>query len=164
MCKVFAECTQLASREFVQAISDMLSYRPQPTHALLDWMASMAPAISPIQTPAESTQRFVQHLFEQYHLAEHRRYEIKRRIHSLVESSTSIIQGDPMSVEQQPSSSNTPTASSSSSPIAMLLRSTSIFPDMSFRKQHFFKPYVPPTMNNAEEAHFRNRLPNASLW
>ena len=123
--KVFSKGTQLTSREFVQAISDTLTYAPLPTHALLDWMASMAQAMKPIVTAAESTQvflqtidqqqRFLPQICDQYHLVEHRLYEIKRRFHSLVESSSTVIQGDPMSVEEQPSSSNTNSSTSSSS-------------------------------------------------
>ena len=102
----------LTSREFVRAIFDTMEYTPLPSHFLLDWMASLAQAMLPPPdasseaTLPESTTVFLQTMDQQrrwvpqicdhYHLAEHRLYEIKRRFHSLVESSTTVIQGDPM--------------------------------------------------------------------
>lgn len=104
--KIFRQSTQLTNREFVQAISDTLVYSPQPSHLLLDWMAALSQAIQPQMPTAESTQVFLQtihkqsrwlpQICDQYFLAESRLYEIKRRFHSLVETTTSVIQGDPM--------------------------------------------------------------------
>ncbi len=104
--KIFGQAAQLTNREFVQAISDTLAYSPQPSHLLLDWMAALAQAIQPLFPPAESTQVFLQtihqqlrwlpQICDQYSLEESRLYEIKRRFHSLVESSSAVILGDPM--------------------------------------------------------------------
>ncbi|KAL3920570.1 MAG: hypothetical protein SGILL_003194, partial [Bacillariaceae sp.] len=104
--------TPLTSREFVRAIVDTLSYTPLPSHFLLDWMAALSQAMMPMDITSSSTllpesaamflqtmdqqQRWLPQICDQYHLAEHRLYEIKRRFHSLVESSTTVIQGDPM--------------------------------------------------------------------
>lgn len=118
--KVFSKAPQLTSREFVAAITETLTYTPQPTHALLDWMAIMAQAIQPYgDAPVESTQVFLQTIDQQnrflpkicqdYQLAEFRLYEIKRRFHSLVESTTTVIQGDPMSgVDEETTTASTP--------------------------------------------------------
>lgn len=105
--KIFRQSTQLTNREFILAISDTLTYSPQPSHLLLDWMAGLTQAIQPNLPTPESTQVFLQaihqqlqwlpQICDQYALAETRLYEIKRRFHSLVETSTTtVIQGDPM--------------------------------------------------------------------
>jgi ubiquitin C-terminal hydrolase len=114
----------LTSREFVRGVVDTLSYTPLPSHFLLDWMAALAQAMMPLDITSSSTllpesaesflqtmdqqRRWLPQICDQYHLAEHRLYEIKRRFHSLVESSTTVIQGDPMgdAVEEAPRSSN----------------------------------------------------------
>lgn len=119
----------LTSREFVKAMVDTMSYSPLPSHFMLDWMASLAEAMMPpansfggngrsgngsnhgsnngllpesttvfLQT-MEQQRRWLPQICDQYHLADHRLYEIKRRFHSLVESSTAVIQGDPMGEE-----------------------------------------------------------------
>lgn len=44
----------------------------------------------------EQQRRWLPQICGHYHLAESRLFEIKRRFHSLVESSTTVIQGDPM--------------------------------------------------------------------
>lgn len=124
--KVFSRSTQMTQREFSQAIHATLVYTPLPSHVLLDWMANLAHALLPIPSPssmdpsrraslsastilAESTkaflhtidqqQRFLPQICLTYQLGESRLYEVKRRFHSLVESSTTVIQGDPMSCE-----------------------------------------------------------------
>jgi ubiquitin C-terminal hydrolase len=102
----------LTSREFVRGIVDTMTYDPLPSHFLLDWMAAFTKAMMPAENTSttvslpESAAVFLQtmdrqcrwlpSICDQYHLAEHRLYEIKRRFHSLVESSTTVIQGDPM--------------------------------------------------------------------
>lgn len=102
----------LTSREFVRAIVDTMSYDPLPSHFLLDWMAAFSKAMMPPENTStrvslpESASVFLQtmdrqrrwlpSICDQYHLAEHRLYEIKRRFHSLVESSPTVIHGDPM--------------------------------------------------------------------
>lgn len=120
--KVFRQSTQLTNREFVLAISGTMIFSPQPSHLLLDWMAGMAQAIQPRLPPAESTQEFLQtieqqsrwlpQILDQYSLAEYRLYEIKRRFHSLVETATTVIQGDPMTSDSVVSdNSQSPAAS-----------------------------------------------------
>jgi Ubiquitin carboxyl-terminal hydrolase/DUSP domain len=121
---VFRRSEHLTSREFVQAITRTMIVSPRPSHLLLDWMAGLAHSIQPHLLPSESAQVFLQtienqsrwlpQILDQYSLAEYRLYEIKRRFHSLVESST-IIQGDPMTSEgvaadgsQPVTSTNTP--------------------------------------------------------
>ena len=44
----------------------------------------------------DQQRRWLPQICEKYYLAEYRLYEIKRRFHSLVESTTNIIKGDPM--------------------------------------------------------------------
>ena len=102
----FRYSPQLTAREFVKAIADTLVFSPQPSHLLLDWMAGLAHAIQPRLPPSESTEVFLQtidrqsrglpQILDQYALAEYRLYETKRRFHSLVETTSTIIQGDPM--------------------------------------------------------------------
>ena len=108
---------QLTSREFINSVTETMTYSPYPTHFLLDWMAALAHAFVPPSQEPKTTTTFLQtidqqvrwlpRILEQYELAEHRLYEIKRKFHSLVETSTEVIQGDPMNVEEAPSSSNT---------------------------------------------------------
>ncbi|KAG7347052.1 ubiquitin carboxyl-terminal hydrolase [Nitzschia inconspicua] len=102
----------LTSREFVRAIVETMSYEPLPSHFLLDWMAAFSKAMMPPDNTSTSVslpesasvflqtmdrqRRWLPSICDQYHLAENRLYEIKRRFHSLVESSTTVIQGDPM--------------------------------------------------------------------
>ncbi|KAL3924603.1 MAG: hypothetical protein SGILL_000945, partial [Bacillariaceae sp.] len=112
----------LTSREFVRAIVDTLSYTPLPSHFLLDWMSSLAQAMMPMENSNSSSlpesasvflqtmdrqQRWLPQICDQYRLAEHRLYEIKRRFHSLVESSTTVIQGDPMGDAVEETTGNT---------------------------------------------------------
>lgn len=114
--RVFSRGNQLTSREFVEAIVATLTYSPHPSHILLDWMASLSVAMRPIGKQAESSERFLQTIDQQLHwlpqicddfgLAENRLYEIKRRFHSLVQSSQTVIQGDPMNAEQTSSTSS----------------------------------------------------------
>ena len=83
------------------------------SHILLDWLAKLVirlipPGELPMSTQAYletigSSHRSVERLCQDYGLAESSRlYEIKRRFHSLVESSN-IIHGDPMSADAQES-------------------------------------------------------------
>lgn len=72
-------------------------------HVLLDWIALLGVAmIPPEELPAstvaylETMQVHPQPIVHQYLLADTRLYEVKRRFHSLVESSALIIEGDPM--------------------------------------------------------------------
>ena len=121
--KLFARSQTLTSREFTQAVSDTLVFSPHASHVLLDWMAHLSRAMIPVARTAESTRAFLQTMDMQqrwlpqicdlYDLADHRLYEIKRRFHSLVESTSTVIQGDPMCVEYQSSSS--PSTSSNTS-------------------------------------------------
>ena len=123
--KFFSRSMTLSRREFTQAVSDTLVFSPHASHVLLDWMAHLCRAMIPVPRTAESTRAFLQtmdlqqrwlpQICDNYNLADHRLYEIKRRFHSLVESTTAVIQGDPMSVEYQ-SSSSTNNSSSSSPP------------------------------------------------
>mmetsp|Transcript_429 Transcript_429/g.1102 ORF Transcript_429/g.1102 Transcript_429/m.1102 type:complete len:910 (+) Transcript_429:307-3036(+) len=116
----------LTSREFRDAICQTMSYIPTPSHFLLDWMATLSQAIMPaaltkgegddhVDTVAvgigknlpdsaavllkkmDRQRRWLPELCEKYYLAEYRLFEIKRRFHSLVESTATIIKGDPMS-------------------------------------------------------------------
>jgi hypothetical protein len=109
---MFSSTPQLTQLEFVSAIGDSITLSPHPTHFLLDWMVRLASALTPAGTLAESTLQFLETIDHQVRwlpqilshisLAEHRLYEIKRRFHSLVETSTQVIQGDPMNVEDFP--------------------------------------------------------------
>jgi hypothetical protein len=82
------------------------------SHVLLDWLVKLVirltpPGELPLSTQAYletigSSHRSVERLCRDYGLAEARLYEIKRRFHSLVESSN-IIHGDPMSADVQES-------------------------------------------------------------
>jgi len=119
--------TPLTSREFRDAISQTMSYNPTPSHFLLDWMATLAQAIMPapltkgasdndgntegvdigknlpdsaavLLEKMDRQRRWLPQICEKYFLADYRLYEIKRRFHSLVESTTTIIKGDPMCV------------------------------------------------------------------
>lgn len=83
----------------------------QVSHVLLDWLAKLIirlipPGELPLSTQAYletmgSSHRSVERLCQDYGLAESSRlYEIKRRFHSMVESSN-VIHGDPMSTDVQ---------------------------------------------------------------
>ena len=107
---------QLSESQFVQRIVDstptlaaqLVVQKPHAPHTsgghvLLDWIALLGTAMVPpdalpLSTVAylETMQVHPQPIVHQYLLAETRLYEIKRRFHSLVESSAVIIQGDPM--------------------------------------------------------------------
>jgi hypothetical protein len=114
----FPNTPQLTSRNFVRGIAATISLTPHPTHFMLDWMANLANALLPVGQPPESTTAFLKiidqqvrwlpQMLDHYELAERRLYEIKRRYHSLVESSTAVIQGDPMNVEE--GNTNTPSS------------------------------------------------------
>jgi len=51
---------------------------------------------APFLQTMDQQRRWLPQICEKYYLAEYRLYEIKRRFHSLVESTTTIIKGDPM--------------------------------------------------------------------
>jgi len=63
----------------------------------------------------DQQRRLLPQICERYELAEYRLYEIKRRFHSLVESTTSIIQGDPMGAAVDDGSGNTNASDSNNS-------------------------------------------------
>ncbi|CAB9510928.1 Putative ubiquitin carboxyl-terminal hydrolase 11 [Seminavis robusta] len=72
-------------------------------HVLLDWISLLGAAMVPPEELPQSTVAYLetmqvhpQPIVHQYLLAETRLYEIKRRFHSLVESSAVIIHGDVM--------------------------------------------------------------------
>ena len=106
LSKVFRDTPNLTSREFGKAMEETCRMEPYPSHPLLDWMASLAMAICPSERLAESTQVFLQTIERDLRLLptvcyniqlhEDRLYEIKRRFHSLVEVSSTVIQGDIM--------------------------------------------------------------------
>ena len=60
----------------------------------------------------DQQRRAVPKICERFDLAEFRLYEIKRRFHSLVESTSTIIQGDPMGATVEDDSGNTSTSDS----------------------------------------------------
>eukprot|EP00980_Cylindrotheca_fusiformis_P011426 scaffold2649_cov137-Cylindrotheca_fusiformis.AAC.1 len=128
----------LTSRDFCQGVAKTISLTPTPTHFLLDWMANLAHALMPVppqedgkEEECESTTkntaaylkmidqqvRWLEQILDDYDLAEHRLYEVKRRYHSLVESSNAVIQGDPMNVEETTSSNNTSSATTTTTPV-----------------------------------------------
>lgn len=85
----------------------------QVSHVLLDWLAKLIirlipPGELPLSTQAYletigSSHRSIERLCQDYGLAESSRlYEIKRRFHSMVESSN-VIHGDPMNADVQES-------------------------------------------------------------
>jgi hypothetical protein len=101
----------------LQAITDTLSYTPQPLHILLDWTANLTQAlVPPTLSSTESATAFLRTVDNQvqwwlpqvsclqYSLAKSRLYEIKQRFHLLVQTTTTVIQGNPMmngSLEEQ---------------------------------------------------------------
>jgi DUSP domain len=99
-------------------------------HVLLDWISLLGAAMVPPEELPPSTLAYLetmhvhpQPIVNQYLLAETRLYEIKRRFHSLVESSALIIQGDPMAANgDEPDSAKveagTKVASTSTAPTA----------------------------------------------
>ncbi|GKY91938.1 hypothetical protein MPSEU_000165400 [Mayamaea pseudoterrestris] len=93
---------------------------PKRPYILLDWLATLVcHMIPPAETP-ESIQAYMETrnrkpvpLCDAYALAENRLFEIKRKFHSMVQTSTPVIQGDPMESvdaneeQQQPKSAIT---------------------------------------------------------
>ena len=57
----------------------------------------------------DQQRRLLPQICERFYLAEYRLYEIKRRFHSLVESTSTIIQGDPMGVDVNDDDGNSTT-------------------------------------------------------
>jgi len=114
----------LTSREFVRGIQKTIAFHSnRPVHFLLDWMASLAHGLMPLhpQVPKstkgflismENQVRWLPQLLHQYDLAEHRLYDIKRKFHSLVETSSTLIHGDPMNVDDSNNNSNNGTTTS----------------------------------------------------
>jgi len=130
----------LTGREFRDAVCQTVSYCPTPEHFLLDWMATLAQAMMPtplandkssstdeeddisaignnlpesaavLLEKMDQQRRLLPQICERYELAEYRLYEIKRRFHSLVESTTTIIQGDPMGAAINDEGGNTNTS------------------------------------------------------
>ena len=106
---LFEKSSVLTSREFVESIADTMTWQPDISHVLLDWMGVLSQAIMPPAAVPESVTQFLQTIEQDLHflpkvcarfgLAESRLYEIKRRFHSLVESASTIIQGNPMQEE-----------------------------------------------------------------
>lgn len=62
----------------------------------------------------DQQRRWLPQICEKFELAEYRLYEIKRRFHSLVESTTTIIQGDPMGAAVDDDAGNANTSGSNS--------------------------------------------------
>ena len=108
--------THLSEIQFVQRIVDStptlkaqaVVQKPHAPHisqghVLLDWIAQLGNCMVPPEELPQSTLAYLetmqvhpQPIVNQYQLAETRLYEIKRRFHSLVESSAVIFRGDPM--------------------------------------------------------------------
>ena len=99
--------TVLSGTQFCHGIA--ATVHGQVSHVLLDWLAKLIirlipPGELPLSTQAYletigSSHRSVERLCQDYGLAESSRlYEIKRRFHSMVESSN-VIMGDPMNAD-----------------------------------------------------------------
>ena len=83
------------------------------SHLLLDWFSYLTTAMIPAEETPLSVSAFLdtmghqpRPLSETYALADHRLFEIKRRFHSLVQSSSPVIQGDPMGSSSTSSTSS----------------------------------------------------------
>jgi hypothetical protein len=106
---LFVASSAQTNREFVLSIGATMTWEPRPSHVLLDWMGVLGQAILPPLAIPESTAQFLQTIEQEinwlpqvcskFGLAENRFYEIKRRFHSLVESASTVIHGDPMQEE-----------------------------------------------------------------
>lgn len=100
----------LTGGQFCQGV--VATVDDEVSHILLDWLAKLVIRLIPLGELPLSTQayletiasshRSIERLCQDYGLAESRLYEIKRRFHSLVESSN-VIHGDPMSTDVQES-------------------------------------------------------------
>ena len=138
--------TPLTGKEFIDAIAETMSYSPTPSHFLLDWMATLAQAIMPAALTEDSDsfsddgytisnrnfsessaillqkmnqqRRWLPQICERFELAEDRLYEIKRRFHSIVESTSTIIQGDPMGAAINDNGGNANTSGSSNNNVS----------------------------------------------
>jgi len=73
------------------------------SHLLLDWISILGCAMVPAHEMPPSVAAYLETMDHQprplcdlYRLTEHRIYEIKRRFHSMVQSSSPVIHGDPM--------------------------------------------------------------------
>ena len=102
--------TSLSKSQFCHGIAATV-VDGQVSHVLLDWLAKLMirlipPGEVPLSTQAyletiDASHRSIERLCLDYGLAESSRlYEIKRRFHSMVESSN-VIHGDPMSADVQ---------------------------------------------------------------
>jgi hypothetical protein len=87
--------------KFCQRTTDMV--KPNKSCILMDWIATLICNMLPPEQVAGSVQVYLESvnsrpvpLCDVYGLAEHRLYEIKRRFHSLVQSSSLVMQGDPI--------------------------------------------------------------------
>jgi len=76
---------------------------PGRPHFLLDWLSLLGSAMIPPDEIPQSVSAYldtIEHrpksLCETYSLADHRLFEVKRRFHSIVQSSSQVIEGDPM--------------------------------------------------------------------
>ncbi|CAJ1945668.1 unnamed protein product [Cylindrotheca closterium] len=115
--KIFS-APSLTDREFVRGIQKTITFQSnRPVHFLLDWMATLAHGLLPLHPKLpkstndflismENQVRWLPQLLHEYDLAEHRLYDIKRKFHSLVETSSTLIHGDPMKNVDDCGSSN----------------------------------------------------------
>jgi hypothetical protein len=104
-----ATCSE---QQFCQRIAETV--RPvEGSHLLLDWISILGCAMIPTEEMPPSVTAYLETMDHQprplcdiYRLTEHRLYEIKRRFHSMVQSSSPVIHGDPMgspdSIDEQP--------------------------------------------------------------
>ena len=114
--------------DFCRRVLDTIPTRaiPDKPYILLDWMSTLACNMIPPPSLPLSVQAFLETMHSRrrslcdiYDLTDHRLYEVKRRFHSLVQSSSpAVIQGDPMSSaptdDTTLSNHTSPTTSSSS--------------------------------------------------
>lgn len=86
-------------------VDDVVSKkRKRSDYILLDWIATLASNMIPKEEIPPSVAAYLETmnyrplpLCDMYGLADHRLYEIKRRFHSMVQTSSPVIVGDPMS-------------------------------------------------------------------
>lgn len=112
-----ASVPSLTGTQFCKAVVETMTMEPNVSHLLLDWISALGTAMMPLEDLPLSTQayldtissshRSISRICAQYGLGEPRLYEVKRRFHSLVESSN-IIHGDPMQDEPDETNNNRP--------------------------------------------------------
>jgi hypothetical protein len=110
-----AAVPSLTGTQFCKAVLETMTFDPSVSHLLLDWISALGTAMMPLEDLPSSTQayldtissshRSVNRICTQFGLGEPRLYEVKRRFHSLVESSN-IIHGDPMQDEPDETNNN----------------------------------------------------------